>query len=167
MAELANALNAPGVGVHVAASGPGVVYAELSDVLAHLDITPGQPAQSAAIRAAEEWAEMEAQSEVAKALAQDANDVFLEKVGNTFVEEISLSDDEPEPDSMDDGESAGGRGVKAPPLYAELSSLFGPRTVRRVAWHAHGRALSPQGKDYIPRCTCRKTGPAVGHQIVH
>ena len=59
------------------------------------------------------------------------------------------------------------RGVKAPPSYAELSSLFGPRTVRRVAWHAHGRALSPQGKDYIPRCTCRKTGPAVGHQIVH
>ena len=35
------------------------------------------------------------QGEVAKALAQDANDVFLEKVGNTFVE-ISLSDDEPE-----------------------------------------------------------------------
>ena len=111
MAELANALNAPGVGVHVAASGPGVVYAELSDVLAHLDITPGQPAQSAAIRAAEEWAEMEAQSEVAKALAQDANDVFLEKVGNTFVEEISLSDDEPEPDSMEDAENAGSRGV--------------------------------------------------------
>ena len=125
MAELANALNAPGVGVHVAASGPGVVYAELSDVLAHLDITPGQPAQSAAIRAAEEWAEMEAQSEVAKALAQDANDVFLEKVGNTFVE-ISLSDDEPEPDSMEDAESAGSRAVKAPPSYAELSSLFGP-----------------------------------------
>ena len=81
------------------------VDAELSDVLAHLDITRGQPAHSAAIRAAEEWAELEEQGEVAKALAQDAN-VFptfliLEKVGNTFVDEISLSDDEPEPDSMD------------------------------------------------------------------
>jgi len=126
VAELADALNALSVGVHVAASGPGVVDAELSDVLAHLDITPGQPAHSAAIRAAEEWAELEEQGEVAKALAQDANDVFLEKVGNTFVEEISLSDDEPEPDSMEDAESAGSRGVKAPPSYAELSSLFGP-----------------------------------------
>ena len=126
MAELADALNALSVGVHVAASGPGVVDAELSDVLAHLDITPGQPAHSAAIRAAEEWAELEEQGEVAKALAQDANDVFLEKVGNTFVEEISLSDDEPEPDSTEDAESAGSRAVKAPPSYAELSSLFGP-----------------------------------------
>ena len=80
MAELADALNPLSVGVHVAASGPGVVDAELSDVLAHLHITPGQPAH-AAIRTAEEWAELEEQGEVAKALAQDANDVFLEKVG--------------------------------------------------------------------------------------
>ena len=39
--------------------------------------------------------------------------------------EISPSDDEPEPDSMEDSESAGSRGVKAPPSYAELSSQFG------------------------------------------
>ena len=74
MAELADALNALIVGVHVAGSGPGVVDAELSDVLAHLDITPGQPAHSAVIRAAEEWAELEEQGEVAKALDQDANE---------------------------------------------------------------------------------------------
>ena len=47
-------------------------------------------------------------------------------VGNTCVEEISLSDDVPDPDSMEDAESAGSRGVKAPPSYAELSSLFDP-----------------------------------------
>ena len=117
-------LNALSLGVHVAASGPGVVDVELSDVLAHLDITPCQPAHSAAIRAAEEWAELEEQCEFAKGLAQDANDVFLEKVGNTFVE-ISLSDDEPEPDTVEDAESAASRGVKAPPSYADLSSLFG------------------------------------------
>ena len=40
--------------------------------------------------------------------------------------EISVSDDEPEIDSMEDAQSAGSRGVKAPPSYAELSSLFGP-----------------------------------------
>ena len=40
--------------------------------------------------------------------------------------EISPSDDEPEPDSMEDSESAGSRGVKATPSYAELSWLFGP-----------------------------------------
>ena len=39
--------------------------------------------------------------------------------------EISVSDDEPEIDSMEDAQSAGSRGVKAPPSYAELSSLFG------------------------------------------
>ena len=42
------------------------------------------------------------------------------------MEAISLSDDEPEPDSMQDAESAGSRGVKAPSSYSELSSLFGP-----------------------------------------
>ena len=52
------------------------------------------------------------QGEVAKALAQDANDVFLEKVGNKFVLENSLSDDEPEPDSMEDAESVGSRGQR-------------------------------------------------------
>ena len=124
MAEQADALNALSVGVHVAASSPGMVDAQLSDVLAHLDITPGQPAHSA-IRAAEEWADFEEQGEVAQNLAQDSNKVFLEKVGNTFVD-ISLSDDEPDPNSMEDAESAGSRGVKATPSYAELSWLFGP-----------------------------------------
>ena len=42
------------------------------------------------------------------------------------MEEISLSDDEPEPGSTEDAESAGRLGVKAPPSYADLSSLFGP-----------------------------------------
>ena len=128
MAELADGINALGIGVHVVVSGPGVADAELSDVLGHLDITPGQPAHSAAIRATEEWAGLEEQGEVAKGFAQDATDVFFSKVRNTntFVEAISQSDDKPEPDSMQDVESAGSRGVNAPPSYAELSSLFGP-----------------------------------------
>ena len=41
------------------------------------------------------------------------------------MEEISLSDHEPEPDSMENAEIAGSRGAEAPPSYAEPSSLFG------------------------------------------
>ena len=86
---------------------------------------------------------MKEQGEVAKALAQDANDDILEKVGNTFVEEISLSDDEPEPDSMEDAENAGSRGVTPTLSYAELSSLFGPpeQYAESCGIHAAGRIL--------------------------
>lgn len=59
-------------------------------------------------------------------LCDDANEFFLEKVKNTYIEEVSLSDDELEPDSTEDAESSGGGGVKAPPSFAELSMLFGP-----------------------------------------
>ena len=112
VAELADTVNTLSVGVDVAVSRPGVVDAELSDGMRHFDITPGQPAHFSAIRAAEEWAESDEQDEVAKALHQDANDGFLEKVGNKFVLENSLSDDEPEPDSMEDAESVGSRGQR-------------------------------------------------------
>ena len=59
------------------------------------------------------------------------------------MEAISLSDDEPEPDSMQDAESAGSRGVKAPSSYAELSSLFGPleQYAESCGIHAAGRIL--------------------------
>ena len=81
MAELADALNALSVGVHVAASGPRVVDEELSDVLAHLDITPGQPAHSAAIRAAEEWAELEEQGETEKLSLKTRMTFCLRRLG--------------------------------------------------------------------------------------
>ena len=41
-------------------------------------------------------------------------------------EDISLSDDELEPDSIEDDDSTGAPKNSAPPSYAELSSHFGP-----------------------------------------
>ena len=67
---------------------------ELSDVLANLNITPGKRANPAAVAAAQTWAELEEQKEIADALPQDAKDIFLEKVANEYVEDDSLSDQE-------------------------------------------------------------------------
>lgn len=63
------------------------------DALANLDITPGKPAHPAAIKAVEEWAELEEQTQFAEVLAEDAKEIFMEKTNNTYVEETSLSDD--------------------------------------------------------------------------
>lgn len=125
VAELAEALNALSLSVNAAASGPGAVDSEMLDVLAHLNITPGSPAHPAAIKAAEEWAELEEQDEIAKTLAQDASDILVEKFNNTFVEDeddSNLSDDE----LVEDDGSTGARRKSSPPSYAELSSHFGP-----------------------------------------
>ena len=47
----------------------------------------------------------------------------MKKVSNTYEEE---ADSDEEPDNAKDSESAGGRGKKAPPSFAELAEVFGP-----------------------------------------
>lgn len=124
VAELMAALNALSLGVKEATAG--VVDSEMSDVLAHLNMTAGRPAHPAAVKATKEWAELEEQEEIAKALAQDANDVLVEKVNNSYVEEdICPSDEELEPSTIEDDESGDDDEI-SPPSHAELSSYFGP-----------------------------------------
>ena len=170
LCKLAEALHALSLSVKAAASGPGVLDSEMTDVLAHLNITPGRPAHPAAIKAAEEWAKLEEQDEIAKALAQDANDVLIEKVNNTFVEDeedISLSDDELEPDSIEHDDRRGAPKNSAPPSYAELCSYFGPL-------EEYAEACGIREVGYLLRrakmgflAASRYAGTAVGHQIVH
>ena len=69
----------------------------------------------------EEWAGLEEQAKFVDTLSKDAEEIFMEKVYNTYEEE---ADGDDEPDNAKDSESAGGGGKK--PSFAELAGLFGP-----------------------------------------
>ncbi|CAB1103403.1 unnamed protein product [Ectocarpus sp. CCAP 1310/34] len=100
----------------------GIQDQELCEVLANLDIVPGQPAHMAVVNATLAWAGLEEQTEVQQALHQGAQDVLLEKVDSIFVEEANPSDDGLELFENDDGDDDTGRahGGEGPPPYAEL-----------------------------------------------
>ena len=86
-------------------------------------MTPGKPAHPAAVKAAQEWAELEEQEEIAEALVQDAKDSVLDIVNDTCIEDNSPSEDEL--DELDEGfESPEEVSLMAPPPYTDISSLF-------------------------------------------
>ena len=68
----------------------------------------------------------EEQEEITDALQKDVNDVLVEKLSNTYLEEANPSDDELELDGTGEVDSAGGGEMMAPPPYLGLSSYFGP-----------------------------------------
>lgn len=88
---------------------------------------PRMPANPSAIGAAQSWAELEDNEEIAKALAEDAKEVFAEKMNAEYKEDSDSSDNEEE-ELNDTGEveGAGGGKLIAPPPYTELSGYFGP-----------------------------------------
>ncbi|CAN0315697.1 unnamed protein product, partial [Pylaiella littoralis] len=71
------------------------ICGEVVEVLANLDIAPGTHAHPGAIKVMEEWVGLEEQPEFADSLCEDAKEVFMEKVNNTYEEEAD-SDDEPD-----------------------------------------------------------------------
>ena len=95
---------------------------EIVDLLANLDINPGQAAGEAAIKAVNEWATFEDQEDVVEAFRQDTMDEMTEQLNGTFVEDAGVSDDDEE---ESEGEGAGGAG-REPPPYSQLSQHFGP-----------------------------------------
>jgi hypothetical protein len=92
----------------------------------HFDIVSGRPAHSAAIEAAQAWAELEEQPEIVEALTKDATDVLSERIDGTFADDANPSDDELELVGTENVESEGGRRLAPPPPFSELSSFFGP-----------------------------------------
>ena len=76
--------------------------------------------------AAQSWATLEDQEDIAEALAADAKDALTERMAGIVAEEIDPSDDEKELNESGDAESGGVRKVEAPPPYSDLSSCFGP-----------------------------------------
>lgn len=94
---------------------------EIVDLLANLDMNPGEAAGEAAIKAVNEWATFEDQEEVLEAFRQDAMDDMTEHLNGTFIADADASDDEEEESQGDGG---GGAGIEPPP-YSELSQPFG------------------------------------------
>ena len=83
-------------------------------------------AHPAAVEAAQAWAGLEEQPEIAEALRKDATDMLRERVNGTATADANPSDDEPVLDDTEEVESAGGRAFALPSPFSELSSLFGP-----------------------------------------
>lgn len=94
---------------------------EIIDLLADLDMNPGEAADEAAIEGLKEWATFEDQEDVVEALRLDALDEMTEHLNGTYTKEVGVSDDE----GGSDGESSGGGGIEPPP-YSQLSQHFGP-----------------------------------------
>ena len=126
VAELTATLDALSVRAGAAIKEGGVQDSELCEVLTQLEIVPGRPVPPAAVVAAQSWATLEDQEDIAEALAADAKDALTERMAGIVAEEIDPSDDEKELNESGDAESGGGRKVEAPPPYSDLSSCFGP-----------------------------------------
>ena len=120
--ELAEKLDKLSSRVHEAKDHGSPADTELVNVLANLDINPGEAADEAAIQAATVWATLEDQGDVVEAVRLNAVDEMTEQLNGTYVEERGVSDDEKE---ESDGESTGCGGIALPP-YAQLSQYFGP-----------------------------------------
>ena len=72
------------------------------------EIVPGRPVPPAAVVAAQSWATLEDQEDIAEALAADAKDALTERMAGIVAEEIDPSDDEKELNESGDAESGGG-----------------------------------------------------------
>ena len=82
-------------------------------MLPNLDIVPGKSAHQAAIDAAQAWAELEEQKEIAETFLLYAREVMLERVKNTFDEVMvdNPSDDGELSDmDIDDGDESAQHG---------------------------------------------------------
>lgn len=112
---LAKTLTSMSSRVHEAQEKSYGVDTELTEMLAALGITAGEPADAAAVRAAEVWATVEDQPDVVEAMQQDAVDEMTELLDGTA----------PAEESSDDEASEEPSSHMAPPPYAVLSSHFG------------------------------------------
>ena len=107
VAELTATLDALSVRAGAAIKEGGVQDSELCEVLTQLEIVSGRPVPPAAVVAAQSWATLEDQEDIAEALAADAKDALTERMAGIVAEEIDPSDDEKELNGSGDAESGG------------------------------------------------------------
>ena len=102
--------------------GSAVVDAEIAELLAELNIEPGQPLGGQAVSEIQGWATIEDDAEVVEALPLDATDDMASMLAGAHIS--SGCDEE---DKMEDGGGGEntGRERRAPPAYSELSPHFG------------------------------------------
>ena len=102
--------------------GSRVEDEDICEMLANLDITPGEAAGKEAMDAIRVWATVENEEGVAEAMRGDAVEEITARLAGTHVDADSEEEKEEEEDD-DDESTEPGRG--APPSYAELSPHFG------------------------------------------
>lgn len=112
---LAETLTSMSSRVHEAQERSCGVDTELTELLATLGITAGEPANAAAVRSAEVWATVEDQPDVVEAMQQDAVDEMTQLLEGTLLAEESSDDEATEEPTA----------RMAPPPYAAVSSHFG------------------------------------------
>ena len=116
--------------VQKAAQTPGVQYAEICEVVVNLGIIPGKPVPQAPVEVTYAEAGLKEQGGILQALILDMQDILMERVSNTCIEDINHSDNECE--LLNDNEGIERtrvgrvRGVMLPSPCVQLSSLFGP-----------------------------------------
>ena len=76
--------------------GSPVADTELVDLLANLNIIPGECANEAAIEATQVWATVEDQDNVVEAMRLDAVDEMTEQLEGTGVGDVDSTDDDKE-----------------------------------------------------------------------
>ena len=113
---LAEAFNTLSVRVRHAQKGGSTPDLDVVQVLKNLRVTPGERANTAAVKGAHDWATVEDQEDVAEAVGLDGVEAMTECLNETCDEvvEKNVSDDEKE-EGEDD---SGGRAMPLP--YAEL-----------------------------------------------
>ncbi|CAB1105377.1 unnamed protein product [Ectocarpus sp. CCAP 1310/34] len=102
--------------------GSAVVDDEIAELLAELNIEPGQPLRGQAVSAIQGWATIEDDAEVVEALRLDAADDMAALLAGARIS--SGCDEEDETEDGGGGENTG-RERRAPPAYSELSPHFG------------------------------------------
>ena len=92
------------------------------ELLANLDVTPGEAADEAVMNAVQVWTTVKDEDDVVEAMRGDAAEEITARLAGTHIDADSEEEEEKE---KDDGDESTGRGRGSPPAYAELSSHFG------------------------------------------
>ena len=114
---LAEALNTLSERVHHAQKAGSTPDLDVVEVLESMRVTPGECANTAAVKGAHDWVTVEDQKDVAEVVDLDGVEDMTEFLNKTCDGEVykNVSDDEKDEDEDD----SGGRAV--PPPYAKLS----------------------------------------------
>ena len=102
--------------------GSRVEDEDIREMLANLDITPGEAASEETMDAIWVWATVEDEEDVAEAMRGDAAEEITARLTGTHVDAISKEEKEEE---EDDGDEIPEPGRGALPAYAEMSPHFG------------------------------------------
>ena len=98
---------------------------EICEILANLDIAPGQPADQEAMKAVQLWGTVEDEHDVVEAMRTHAAEELTALLAGKSIGNDSEVEGEEDEENEEEDDKSTGRGRGAPPSYGELSSHFG------------------------------------------